>query len=212
MTDAWILLGIMLVLLLGTGVGAIIFNLKLSQKVIEQFKKLGNHYGLEITIPKRTMGGLYQRNPTLYGDYEGREMSIYPRGYGMDNTRQTDIAIRLMTKAPKDFAFTFAKRNALAKLGQTARLKPCETGDADFDNAFSLRSNNPGAAKALFGEELRKRIVCEWSAESGFLSLRDRTLAYEELGLPREDNERAHVEVIADLCLEIASEVDAFTG
>lgn len=212
MEDGWILLGVMLLLLVGTGIAAIIFNLRLSQKVIDQFKELGGRYNLEITIPKRSMGGLYQRNPTLYGKYKGREMSIYPRGYGMDNTRQTDIAVRLITKAPKDFSITFAKRNALAKLGQIARLKACETGDEEFDKVFSLRSNNPGAAKALFADDLKKQLFASWSAESGFLVLRDRTLTYEELGLPRTDEDRKHIEVIAELCLEIADEVDAFTG
>ena len=138
-------------------------------------------------------------------------MSIYPRGYGMDNTRQTDTAMRVMTVAPKDFSFTFAKKGALAKLGQMGRLKTCETGDLEFDKLFSLRSSNPGAAKALFGEDLRKRLISAWSAESGFLSLRDRALAYEQMGLPTSDEIRSQLEAMFDLCLEIADEVNGFT-
>lgn len=210
MTEGYLLLGIMLVLLIATGIAAILYNMRLSKQVIRQFETLGERFGLEITVPQASLGGLYQRNPTLYGKHADREMSIYPRGYGMDNTRQTDVALRIETRAPKEFALTFAKRNAIAKLGQMRRLEVCETGDAAFDKAFSLRSNNPGAASALFGAEMRERICGVWKADSGFLSLHDRILAYEEMGLPRSEAQSNHLEEVAKLCLELADALDAF--
>ncbi len=210
MTQALILLAVLLALAIAMGVIAVAYNLSYASKVIVQFRELANKFGLELTIPPRTMAGLYQRNPNVYGTYEGREMSIYPRGYGLDNTRQTDTAVRMMTRAPASLHLSLARKSLSGKLGQVGRLKEVPTGDQDFDKEFTLRSNNPGAS-AIIDDELRQLILTDWKTTTGFLSLHKRTLTYEEMGLPRTETERRHIELMVGVCLIIASRIDAWT-
>lgn len=210
MNEGYLLLGIMLFLLLAVGIGAIIYNLRLSQKIITQFEYLGQVFGLDTQIPKASLGGLYQRNPTLYGFYKERELSVYPRGYGMDNTRQTDIAIRLQTHGPEGLAFSFGKRNALTRLGQIGRLEPVSLDVPEVGEAFSLRSNNPGAARALFTAECCRKLAQVWKADSGLLVFRDKILTYEESGLPRSRADAEQIEAMTRFCLEIADTIDAY--
>lgn len=210
MENAYILLGVMLVLVLIAGAVAVSYNLRVAGEIIGQFRALGEEFGLELTIPPRSMAGLYQRNPTLYGTRDGREMSIYPRGYGMDNTRQTDTAIRMITKAPKSLNLSLARKSLSGKLGQMGRLKEVTTGDDAFDRHFTLRSSHPGIA-AVFDESFRRRLLEDWQANSGFLSLHDRALTYEEMGLPRNEQQRWHLEKMAHLCLELAQSLDGWS-
>jgi len=114
----WLLLAGMAALLGVTATAAVMFTLRQHARLVAQFRQLGEKFGLEITIPEATIGGLYRRSPTLYGRYRGHEMSIFPKGYGLDNTRQTDIAVCITTRAAADFEFTLAPRNFTGKLGQ----------------------------------------------------------------------------------------------
>lgn len=210
MTQAWILLGVMLTMVLAVAIIAIFYNLRVASQVIEQFTVLGKHFDLELTVPVRTMAGLYQRNPSLYGYCQGREMSIYPRGYGMDNTRQTDVAVRMLVRTPKDLRFSLARKNLPGKLGQLGRMKEITTGNDAFDKAFTLRSKHPAVA-AIFDQEMRERILEDWQAPSGFLSLQDKALAYEEMGLPRTEAARHQLENMVDMCFELAVRLEAWT-
>lgn len=210
MTQAWILLGVMLVLVTVTAIVAIIYNLNFAAKVTEQFRALAETFGLELTLPPRTMAGLYQRMPSIYGEHNGREMSIYPRGFGLDNTRQTDTAVRMLTHAPESLHLSLARKSIAGKLGQMGRLKEIPTGDEKFDAEFTLRGNNPGAA-AILDRETRQNILMDWHTGTGFLTLREQTLTYEQMGLPRTEKERRQIEIMARLCLELAGNIDAWT-
>jgi len=205
--QVWGLLGGLIGLLALAVVAAIIFNLKQHAKLVAQFRRLAEKFDLEITLPEATMGGLYRRNPTLYGRWRGHEMSIYPKGYGLDNTRQTDTAVRVSTRANPAFEFTLAPRNFTGKLGQIGRLKESPTGDRAFDERFSLRSRDPAAAKALFTEPLRERVAQAWPTVDAFLSLHDGYLTFLRFGLPTDDAAREQLEVMADFLADLSDEL-----
>ena len=191
-------------------IAAVVTHLRNFRKLETQMRILGEKFGLELTVPEATMLGMYRRNPTLYGRYRGREMSIYPKGYGLDNTRQTDMAIRVATRAATSARFTLAKQKALAKLGQVGRLKYSPTGDADFDRLFSIRSNNPEAIAELFGRERRRTFEKEWAEGNGFLELKDGTLTYLEFGLAYDEQKRLIIEHMAERCCDLAEELDIY--
>ncbi|WP_309397862.1 hypothetical protein [Cerasicoccus maritimus] len=203
----WTALAIMLLLLLGGAVVSIMYSFKLHGRIVHQFRLLGEKFGIELEIPKATMGGLYRRNPTLYGRCRGHEMSIYPHGYGLDNTRQTDVAVRITTRASAKLHLTLAKRNLSGKLGQVGRLKEIKTGDVKFDEVFSLKSNDPEAALAIFNEEWRGKVMAEWPAEDSFLSLDKSILTHLKSGLPYEDKARLELEAMAEFCLDFSDNI-----
>lgn len=206
----WILLAVVGTVFIIAIIVAIIVQHRSVSRLEAQMRILSERFDLELTVPPATMGGLYRRNPTLYGRYRGREMSIFPKGYGLDNTRQTDIAIRIATRAPAELKFTLARQKALDKLGQVGRLKYTPTGDSDFDRDFSLRSNNPGVIASFFGKERRRVFEQEWNRGNGFLELKDGKLTYLEFGLPYDDEKRLHIEHMAEQCCDLAEELDIF--
>ncbi|GHB92337.1 hypothetical protein [Cerasicoccus arenae] len=200
----WMMLVVMVLLLLGVAIVAISFNLRQHSKLVEQFRRLGEKFDLELTIPKATLGGLYRRNPTLYGRYLGHEMSIYPKGYGLDNTRQTDTAVRITTMADSKLHLTIARRNLTGKMGQIGRLKECKTGDTSFDEVFSLRSNDPAQAVKVFNDQWRAKLSAEWPKLDSFLTLQDGIITHLRSGLPYEDESREDIERMVTFCAALS--------
>lgn len=203
--ELWIPLATMLGLLLAVSVAAVAFNLNHHRRLVGQFERLAEHFGLELTIPPATLRGLYRRNPTLYGRCRGRELSIYPKGYGLDNTRQTDIAVRVATDAPKSLSLNLSRRNFTGKIGQIGRLKETPVGDEAFDGEFSLRAKDPQAARAWLNSVRRERVAALWPQGEAFLQLDDSLLTCTKFGLPYRDDDRLALETLVDLCLELAS-------
>jgi len=204
----WILLAVVGGLFLAMCVAAVVTQLRNFRKLEAQMAVLAQRFDIELTVPEASMLGLYRRNPTLYGRYRGRELAIYPKGYGLDNTRQTDIAIRITTRAPKSLKFTLAGQKGLDKLGQVARLKYTPTEDPEFDKAFSLRSNQPETVAAFFDRDRRKVIEKEWGDVPGFLEVSEGCLLYLEFGLPYTDEKRLRIEHITELLCDMAEELD----
>ncbi|MBC2595552.1 hypothetical protein H5P28_14895 [Ruficoccus amylovorans] len=208
----WILLAVVGGAFVIVCVAAVMTHLRNFRKMEVQMRQLGETLGLELTVPPASMLGLYRRNPTLYGRFRGREISIFPKGYGLDNTRQTDIAIRVATRAPSKLRFTVARQKALAKLGQVGRLKYTPTGDPDFDREFSIRSNDPEKVASFFGRERQRVFETEWVEGNGFLELSDGTLTYLEFGLPYDESKRLVLEHMAVRCCDLAEELDLLRG
>ncbi|MGE9296743.1 MAG: hypothetical protein ACQKBV_10680 [Puniceicoccales bacterium] len=203
----WAVLAGMVGLLIAAAIASIAFNLRQHGKLVAQFRKLAEKFDLELTIPEATMGGLYRRSPTLYGRSNGHEMSIFAKGYGLDNTRQTDTAVRVSTRANPAFQFTLAPRNFSGKLGQLGRLKETPTGDRAFDEKYSLRSSDPDAAKALFNEACRARIAQTWPPVEAFLSLHDGILMFLRFGLPYDDTAREQVAQMAEFAVVLSEDL-----
>ena len=206
----WILLAVVVGAFVIVCVAAVITHLRNFRKLEAQMRVLGEKFGLELTVPEATVLGLYRRNPTLYGRYRGREISIAPKGYGLDNTRQTDMAIKVATRAPSGLRFTMAKQKALAKLGQVGRLKYTPTGDTEFDRLFSIRSSDPEALTAFFGRERQRVFEKDWAAGNGFLELKGSALTYLEFGLPYDDQKRVVIEHMTERVCDLAEELDIF--
>ncbi|MEO0795613.1 MAG: hypothetical protein AAFX93_10640 [Verrucomicrobiota bacterium] len=206
-TELWLVLAGMLTLLAIAAAAALRYNLGQHGKLVEQFRILADKFDLELTIPEATMYGLYRRNPTLYGRFKGHEISIFPKGYGLDNTRQTDIAIRVSTKAKPDFQFTLAQRNLTGRLGQLGRLKEAQTGDQRFEAKYSLRSNSPDEAVALINDQWRSRVEGEWIGIEGFLSLHDGVITFLQVGLPYQSQAREQVERMVEFCVALSDEL-----
>jgi len=198
----------MLALFIGMCVAAIAFNLRLHKKLTLQFKQLADTLGLEVTEHPPAFKGLMRRPPSLYGHCKKRELSIYAHGYGLDNTRQTDTAIRLQTRAPKDLKFSFGQQHMLSKFGQVGRLQKQPMGKPSFDRKFSLHSNRACVTKTFDDVALQMLLVNRWHKQSGLLTLEDQLLTYIQFGLPYTYDDRKQIEGMVELCCELAKRLD----
>ena len=80
-------------------------NSKSKSEVYKQYLALSEELALSMEMPRSALFGMIQGSPSLYGSSHGREVSIFSKSYGLDNMRQTDTCIRMMTKAPADMHF-----------------------------------------------------------------------------------------------------------
>jgi len=199
-------------LLLAVIAAALVYNRRAAGRLEAQYRALARQLALTVETPQARLGGLYPGTPTASGTYRGREVAVYTVGHGMDNTRKTDTAIRVGTRGPENLQVTLSARGLSGKLGQFKRGKDAPTGDAEFDRKFLLRSNNPGAARALFGPGLRPRLASLWESGSGFITLREGVLRYTEFGLLLEDARRERFVRMADLLCDLGDEVEVFNG
>lgn len=188
---------------------AIAYSLRAARKVSLQYRLLAKKQGWEYEEAPAKLGGLMPKLPQVSGEYRGREVAVFSKGYGMDNTRQTDTAVRMATNAPDGLKWTLSPRNVLGKLGQMARGEEVQTGDAEFDRRYILRGNNAGAVKGIFQGEAREQVESVLQGASAFLTLREGVLMYVEFGLIMDEERRHRVESVLALMANMA---DAMEG
>jgi len=208
MNDPVLMLSVLVALLLIVAAVAINYNLRVVKSIESQYRKLGEELGLEYEQPPPMVGGLMPKMPMVSGDYVGRQIAIFCKGYGLDSTRQTDTAIRMAVNSPKGLKMTLSPRNMLGKVGQVARGKETKTGDAAFDAAYLLRSNQPEIAQAIFDEQTREQLQSATRRKSAFLSVDEGALMYVEFGLLRDDESRNALKETLSAMNIIAAKID----
>lgn len=169
-------------------------TLKARAQVVEQYSKLADALGLELTVPETRMGGLIGQYPSIYGHRDGREMSVSCYGYGLSNTRQTDTAVVVSVKHEETLKFVLSKRNLAGRLGQLGRNQDIALDDDTFSELFLLRGSDTEALKGLMDKPVRELILSQWPADSGFLTLGGGKLTYVEFGLMLDEPRREHIQ------------------
>ena len=107
-----------------------------SEKIGRQFQILSERLELQLDQPMPKMGGFLRPEPSLYGTYRGREMSISVPGKGLQNTRQIETLLKIGI-TDKNISAQLTATGPLGGLrqrdsGKQARWK---SGDEKFDNA-----------------------------------------------------------------------------
>ena len=68
---------------------------KSAEKIATQYQLLATRFELELNQSTSKMGGFIRPEPSIYGSYRGREMSISVPGKGLQNTRQIESVLKL---------------------------------------------------------------------------------------------------------------------
>jgi hypothetical protein len=183
-----------------------------AEKIGVQYQLLAQRFELELEQPEPKMAGLLRPEPSVYGHYRGREISISVPGKGLQNTRQVESVLKIGLN-DKDLKAQFVATGPLAGMrqrdsGKQARWK---SGDEPFDSAIDVRTNHGGALKPLLTEERRVWLARTLKKSKATLYIGGGTLAYAKLGLianeaTRQDFESA-VEFLCDLAETVESKV-----
>ena len=180
-----------------------------SEKIIAQYRHLSETLKLEITIPSSKMLGFVRNEPSLYGSYRGRELSLSVPGKGLQNTRQVETVL----KVGVDNTELKAQLTATGPLagmrqrdsGGQARWK---SGDAQFDSAVDVRSNQGEALTQLLTTERRTWLADMLKRSKATLYIGGGTLTFAKLGLIGNDTARQEFEAALEFLCDFAESVE----
>lgn len=183
MQDAYLLLAGVFSVFVLTCLAALWVSLRMRKQIDSQYRWMAQQLGLSIEIPKTSLGGLFRKNPALYGQVSSRECAIYSLGHGLDNTRQTDTAIRLQTTASRALQFALSAQTLEGKLAQAARGEVCPSGDATFDRSAVLKSRDPKALKPQLNPAVLECMSVLMQTPKAYLTLQEGVFMFTHEGL-----------------------------
>jgi hypothetical protein len=180
-----------------------------SAKIRAQYVQLAERFGLELTEPEVKMAGFVRPEPFVHGHYKDREISISAPGKGLQNTRQSETAIKVSTVA-KDLQVQMAIKGMMIGLKQrdSQAKTRWNSGDAAFDAAVDVRTNQAERLTAILDLAMRTRILKLLKTSKGTLYVGKGMLSFFKLGLVSKEAERVQIELAADLLIELAESIE----
>lgn len=183
---------------------------KSSEKITAQYRVITNELGLELEIPEVRMFGFMRPEPSAYGRYRERELSFSVPGKGLQNTRQIETVLKVELRDKKLRAqFTGAGPMSNFKQRDSGGQARWKSGQANFDTAVDVRSNQGERLKALLDEEALNWIASVLKKNKGSLYFGNGTLVYTELGLISNEATRQRFTQVVEFLCDFAETVEA---
>ena len=181
-----------------------------TEKIAIQYHLLAERFSLELNPSVVKMKGYVRSEPSVFGSYRGREMSISVPGKGLQNTRQIESVLKLELKGSQLSAQLTAS-GPLSGLrqrdsGGQARWK---SGDARFDHTIDVRTDQGGALAALLSEERRIWLADTLKKSKATLYIGGGNLAYAKLGLIANEATRKNFEAATEFLCDLAESIEA---
>lgn len=180
-----------------------------SQKIEAQFQILSERLELQLEQPAPKMAGFLRPEPSLYGTYRAREMSISVPGKGLQNTRQIETLLKVGI-SDKAISAQLTAAGPLGGLRQRDSGKQArwESGDENFDNAIDVRTNHGDRLGALLGKEQRVWLADTLKRSKATLYIGGGNLAYARLGLIGNESTRQDFEAAAEFLCDLAEMIE----
>ena len=181
-----------------------------AEKIATQYHLLAERYGLELNQSVVKMRGFIRSEPSVFGVYRGREMSISVPGKGLQNTRQIESVLKLKL-VDNQLSAQLTASGPLSGLrqrdsGGQARWK---SGDARFDHTIDVRTDQGGALAALLTEERRIWLADTLKKSKATLYIGGGNLAYAKLGLIANEATRKNFEAATEFLCDLAESIEA---
>jgi hypothetical protein len=184
-----------------------------AQRIAAQYALLSEVLGLELHQPEPAMAGFIRPEPSVYGHYEGREISISVPGKGLQNTRQIETVLKVELRentfaaqiAPSGFLGGFRQRDS-------GGMERWESGDADFDKAWDVRAAPGQAVASVLDLDMRESLTQLMRVKKGSLYIGGGTIAYAELGLISDEATRERFQEMIRVVFDLAETIEASQG
>jgi hypothetical protein len=156
------------------------------------------------------MKGFIRPEPSVYGSYRGREMSISVPGKGLQNTRQIESVLKLELKGSQ----LNAQLTAAGPLGglrqrDSGGQARWKSGDERFDSAIDVRTDQAGALAALLTEKRRVWLSSTLKKSKATLYIGAGNIAYAKLGLIANEAARKDFEAASEFLCDLAETIEA---
>ena len=181
-----------------------------AEKIATQYQLLAARFELALNQSAAKMKGFIRPEPSVYGSYRGREMSISVPGRGLQNTRQIESVLKLELKGSLLSAQLTAAGplSGLRQRGSHSQAR-WKSGDEHFDSAIDVRTDHGGALTALLTEERRMWLTSNLKRSKATLYIGGDNLAYAKIGLIADETTRKDFEEAAEFLCDLAESVEA---
>ena len=181
-----------------------------AEKIATQYQLLAARFELALNQSAAKMRGFIRPEPSVYGSYRGREMSISVPGRGLQNTRQIESVLKLELKGSLLSAQLTAAGplSGLRQRGSHSQAR-WKRGDEHFDSAIDVRTDHGGALTALLTEERRMWLTSNLKRSKATLYIGGDNLAYAKIGLIADETTRKDFEEAAEFLCDLAESVEA---
>lgn len=202
---------ILIALLLAVGVAGLFWwMLRASaEKIAVQYRQLAERFGIELTVAEPSMAGFMRPEPFVHGVYRDRELSISAPGQGMQNTRQSETLVKVQV-AESSLTMQITNRGVIGKLQQRDSGKQTQwlSGDATFDAAVDVRTNDGVRLAMILGEEQQRALLSLMQHSKATIYLGKGVLSLVELGLIADDKTRQRFEQATELLCDLAEALE----
>lgn len=180
-----------------------------SAKIEAQYTRLANDLGLDLEIPSTKLAGFVRHEPSVYGRYRGREISVAVPGKGLQNTRQIETVLKVELR-DKRLNAQLAAAGLMGRLGHRDSGKQArwKSGDTAFDEAVDVRSDAGERLADLLDAERRRWIADLLRRSKATIYIGGGTLAYARLGLIANDAIRQEFEAACEFLSDLAETVE----
>jgi hypothetical protein len=181
-----------------------------AEKIATQYQLLAARFELELNQPAAKMRGFIRPEPSVYGSYRGREMSISVPGKGLQNTRQIESVLKLELKG----SLLSAQLTTAGPLGglrqrDSSGQARWKSGDERFDQKVDVRTDHGGALATLLTEERRMWLTSNLKRSKATLYIGGDNLAYAKIGLIANEATRKDFEAAAEFLCDLAESIEA---
>ena len=181
-----------------------------AEKIATQYKLLAERFGLDFNQSAVKMKGFIRSEPSVYGSYRGREMSISVPGKGLQNTRQIESVLKLELKGSQ----LNAQLTAAGPLGglrqrDSGGQARWKSGDERFDSAIDVRTDQAGALAALLTEKRRVWLSSTLKKSKATLYIGAGNIAYAKLGLIANEAARKDFEAASEFLCDLGETIEA---
>jgi hypothetical protein len=147
-------------------------------------------------------GGFF-RSSKVQAQVAGRMITLDTYSVSSEDSSEIYTRVRAPIQNRDGFQFAIFRTGLVAKLDKALGAQDIEIGDPDFDQAFTLRSNNVSKTQALFSNpKIRQLIQAQKFSSFG---IKKNELSYDTKGIVR-DVER--LKAIFELVKETLSQLE----
>ena len=181
-----------------------------AEKIATQYQLLAARFELALNQSAAKMRGFIRPEPSVYGIYRGREMSISVPGKGLQNTRQIESVLKLELKGSQLSAqlTTAGPLGGLRQRDSRAQAR-WKSGDERFDQTVDVRTDHGGALASLLTAERRMWLTSNLKRSKATLYIGGDNLAYAKIGLIANEATRKDFEAAAEFLCDLAESIEA---
>jgi hypothetical protein len=160
---------------------AITLGRRQQRKTRELLAALAARLHLELRRQPAKLG--FEPTPTVEGQHRDRPVRFFTYTTGSGKSRTNWCAVAVAVAGVGGFTLELGPENFITRIGVALGMQDIRIGEPTFDQAFMIKSNDPGYAAAALLPEIRSRLLAARErCTFGHLAIKAGEVRYSEMG------------------------------
>jgi len=187
-----------------------------SKRATENLRELAATLGLQI-VDQPPVLGIFHSEPRATGQLRGKRVELFHFSTGSGKSRTTWCAVSAALPAASGLTFHLQRQGFGTKVMELFGAREIQTGEAEFDAAWFIQTNQPEYFRAALLPELRARINA-LVRESGTpargmdFKLEQAVVRYAEIGSFGDPDRCQRCRRAADIVCDLADLAEVYSG